>query len=181
MSKTESNQKENERVRKAISEALFDLLMEKDFSSITVTDLVTRAHVARASYYRNFSNKEDILKQAMEVIRDQVLSEIRLPEGRDTIDEKSLAIFLEKLFTIFLSVKSYFLTLHHSGYSVPFLLMLDDCAEILLGNMPQNSIGKYQVYYFAGGIYNTAIAWLEGGAKESPHALAQYCARLKFL
>lgn len=177
MAKTESNKKENERVRKAISEALFDLLMEKDMSSITVTDLVTKAHVARASYYRNFSCKEDILKQAMDVIRDRALREIRLPEGKSEISEADLCDMLERIFSIFLSVKSYFLTLHHSGFSVPFLMMLDDCAETLFGFMPQNSIEKYQVYYFAGGIYNIAVTWLESGARESPHALAEFCAK----
>lgn len=177
MAKTSSNEKENERVKKAISEALFDLLLEKDFSSVSVTEIVERAHVARASYYRNFSSKEDILKQAMDVIQDQVLSELQLPENSEPADTAVLAGILEKLFSIFLSVKSYFLALHRSGFSVPFLLMLDECAEILLGFMPNTSIEKYQVYYFAGGIYNITITWLENGAVESPHALAQFCAR----
>lgn len=175
MKKASSNEKENERVKKSISEALFDLLLEKDFSAITVTDIVTRARVARASYYRNFSSKEDILQQAMDVIRDRVLQEIDLPEDDEQIDYGDLKNILERLFTIFLSVKSYFLTLHHNGFSAPFLLMLNDVAEVLLGSMPQSSIDKYRVYYFSGGIFNVTVTWLENGAKESPHTLAEYC------
>ena len=54
---------DNQRVKNQITEGLFSLLRKKSFSEITVTDIVKEANVARASYYRNFQNKEGSLIQ----------------------------------------------------------------------------------------------------------------------
>ncbi|MFR4802256.1 MAG: TetR/AcrR family transcriptional regulator [Eggerthellaceae bacterium] len=54
----------NRQTRERIARALLRLLGIKEFSDISVTDIVREAHVARAAYYRNFSSKEDILVNA---------------------------------------------------------------------------------------------------------------------
>jgi AcrR family transcriptional regulator len=43
-------------------EALTNLMYEKPFDTITVTDLVDMAQVGRATFYRNFDEMEDILR-----------------------------------------------------------------------------------------------------------------------
>ena len=48
-------------VSEEITNALMDLMAEKPFTEITVTDVVNRAGVARASFYRNFSSTGEIL------------------------------------------------------------------------------------------------------------------------
>ena len=47
---------------KYILDALVILMGEKDYSSITVMDIVGKAGVSRVSYYRHFKNKEDVLR-----------------------------------------------------------------------------------------------------------------------
>ena len=44
-----------------IFRALKDLMDEKPFDAITVTELVRRADLGRATFYRNFDNIEDVL------------------------------------------------------------------------------------------------------------------------
>jgi AcrR family transcriptional regulator len=44
-----------------MEEALFQLMGQKSFSQITVTDIAERAGVSRLTFYRNFETKEDIL------------------------------------------------------------------------------------------------------------------------
>ena len=41
-----------------------------------------------------------------------------------------------------------------------------------------NSITKYELYYFAGAFYNMMLCWLEGGAKETPEAMAEEFLRI---
>ena len=43
----------NQRVKKSITDALFSLMQEKKLSDIRITELIERAGVARASFYRN--------------------------------------------------------------------------------------------------------------------------------
>lgn len=51
----------NIRVRRSITDALFSLMKDKNFSEITITEIIREAGVARASFYRNYTSKEDVL------------------------------------------------------------------------------------------------------------------------
>lgn len=49
------------RTRDALGDALVSLMQEKPFESITVQDVLDRAHVSRATFYTHFSDKDDLL------------------------------------------------------------------------------------------------------------------------
>ena len=46
-----------------LAKALIDLLAEKPLSAISVSELTKRAGVARVTFYRNFSSKEEVLER----------------------------------------------------------------------------------------------------------------------
>jgi AcrR family transcriptional regulator len=50
------------RTKKSLTEALFKLLVESDFSSISVIDICEAANVHRATFYKHFKDKDDFLK-----------------------------------------------------------------------------------------------------------------------
>ena len=55
-------------VRESITGALLELMKKQEFEDITISDLVNRAGVGRASFYRNYISKEDVLKKELEKI-----------------------------------------------------------------------------------------------------------------
>ena len=58
-----NNEQKNTYVKKQILIALLDLLKEKSLTDISVSELTSRAEIGRVSFYRNYQNKEDILKE----------------------------------------------------------------------------------------------------------------------
>ncbi len=50
-----------ERTRKLLSEALYELIIEKGYDAITVQQIIDRANVARSSFYAHFRDKDDLL------------------------------------------------------------------------------------------------------------------------
>jgi len=50
-----------ERMKKLIQEALISLMLEQSYESITVQEIIDRANVGRATFYKHFENKEDLL------------------------------------------------------------------------------------------------------------------------
>ena len=58
-----NNQEKNTYVRQHILSALLELMHTQDFVSISIQALVDAAGVGRASFYRNFASKEDVLQQ----------------------------------------------------------------------------------------------------------------------
>lgn len=56
------NQENNAITRESIEISLLQLLENKDLKKITISELVRRAGVSRAAFYRNYGSKEDILE-----------------------------------------------------------------------------------------------------------------------
>ncbi|MBE6123330.1 MAG: TetR/AcrR family transcriptional regulator [Solobacterium sp.] len=52
-------------VKDSLTEALLQLMSEKPFAEITVTELTDKAGISRATYYRNYSSKEEIISGFM--------------------------------------------------------------------------------------------------------------------
>lgn len=63
----DTRKKANIRVKQNITNSLFTLMKQKSLADIHITELVNGAHVARASFYRNYCSKEDVL---VTLIRD---------------------------------------------------------------------------------------------------------------
>ena len=49
------------RTRDALGDALITLMQEKPFDTITVQDVLDRAHVSRSTFYSHYSDKDDLL------------------------------------------------------------------------------------------------------------------------
>jgi AcrR family transcriptional regulator len=63
VSKTIKREKDRrtQKTRKALHEALFVLLHERDFDSIAVKEILHRANVGRSTFYSHFRDKEQLL------------------------------------------------------------------------------------------------------------------------
>ena len=61
--------KNNKIVTESITIALIQLMEKKDFNDISITELTNRAGVGRVSFYRNFENKEDVLRKYLNAIQ----------------------------------------------------------------------------------------------------------------
>lgn len=48
-------------VKGKITQALLTLMEKQEFNRISITDIVNEAMVGRASFYRNFQDKTDVL------------------------------------------------------------------------------------------------------------------------
>ena len=60
------NDRRSQRTRQALSEALVQLIQEKDYSSITVSDIIERANVGRSTFYAHYNDKDDLLRDQMD-------------------------------------------------------------------------------------------------------------------
>ncbi|MCC8358245.1 MAG: TetR/AcrR family transcriptional regulator [Oscillospiraceae bacterium] len=67
-----SGEESNRISRECLRTALIHLLREKELQKISVTELVSRAGVSRATFYRNYATKEDLLAE----LSDSVTKEI---------------------------------------------------------------------------------------------------------
>lgn len=164
----------NIRVKQSITKALLTLMYQKSFSEISITEIITKAKVARASFYRNYTSKEDVL---LTVVRD-ALAHFRENADYDLGDCYQYP-HVKRCFTYFKLYGEFILDLCNFGYGEWILKEINNFHEDIAGIMPCNSIEKYKLYVFVGALYNTAVMWLQDGAKESEEDIAAvFCREL---
>lgn len=68
---------QSERSKKWMEEALLQLMEQKHFSEITVTEITAKAGVSRLTFYRNFDTKEEVLLRYFDAIFQDYLQSIQ--------------------------------------------------------------------------------------------------------
>ncbi|MGI6217708.1 MAG: TetR/AcrR family transcriptional regulator [Coriobacteriales bacterium] len=167
----------NARARASIENAFMELLQTKSYSSITVTDIVRKAGVARATYYRNYDSIEDVADSLLAGMRSQILKDVGI---KDDQIEKSLISpdVIEPFVHHYRLKRREIISLHNSGFSPSLLQLMADFAAESIGDMPANSIRHYDIYALPGAMYSVLIHWLEAGCPESDREMAAYLSHL---
>lgn len=163
----------NKRVKDRLFTALVGFAGRKDWSKLTVTELIEESGVARASFYRNFKSVEDLIDYGIQQMT------LRYHEGKREQGEdlRSRQAVLYK-FRFYQENAGTVLAFHHAKAATTLLDVITDCEIEAHGDMPASSISKYELYYYSGAFYNMMLCWLENGMKEGPEAMADEFLRI---
>ena len=71
------------RTQKFLQEAMIELITEQGFDAITVGDIAERAMINRATFYRHYQDKYDLVAKIFEETADQLVENLR-PFHKDT-------------------------------------------------------------------------------------------------
>jgi AcrR family transcriptional regulator len=160
------------RTRDALGDALIALMQEKPFDTITVQDVLDRAHVSRSTFYTHYSDKDDLLMSDAEEFFE-ALSMALSQHG-----DKSDRVFPVREFFAHLSdVQPFFKALVKSGkYHENMELARGHFArgierrlvELPRGkNIPANQLPAI-AFAHAGALLSLLSWWLDRGMRESP-------------
>lgn len=158
----------NRLVRQRIAKALIRLMSAKKFSDITVTDIVTKANVARSSYYRNFDSKEDVLISISDGIMDEYRARLH-QLGDDFLGYEGVLL----IFRYFRAYRAPLLCVYRAGLIGIYLEIFDMHVETMAGDMAYNDIRRYRMHAFSGALFNVFLKWLENGMREKPEDMAR--------
>ena len=70
------------RTHKFLQEAMIELITEKGFDAITVGDIAERAMINRATFYRHYQDKYDLVAKIFEETASQLVEHLK-PWGKD--------------------------------------------------------------------------------------------------
>lgn len=71
------------RTRRLLADALISLILEKGYDAITVQDITDRADVGRATFYRHYRDKDELLTAKLEKVIDELDALTREPSLQD--------------------------------------------------------------------------------------------------
>ncbi len=81
-----------ERTRAALTAAVLKLLETRDFSAVTIGEIVEAAGIGYATFFRHYKDKEELLLDAADRLTDALLPDILPALASDDTAEAALAI-----------------------------------------------------------------------------------------
>ena len=162
-----NNQEKNTYVRNQILRALLTLMQEQLFADVSISALVSTAQVGRASFYRNYKSKEDVLRQEAERLM-QIWGKEFEAEEHSSPNE-----LLISLLDFYKEHREFYLAIHAAGMS-DIVLNTILKATVITPDLP-NALAylKSSIAYM---IYGWVIEWMNRGMQESGTELARMIA-----
>ena len=157
-----SNAGRNAYVTEHITAAMLSLLKEKPLSEISISELCDRAGVGRASFYRNFQEKEDVLCAHIKRLFDEWTGELTKDPPLDRL--------ILALFSHFEANRDFYALLSERGL-VP---LMKDVILSACGFRPeQEAVNAYASAFAAYSLYGWVEVWFLRGMKESAKEMAE--------
>ena len=155
------------RSRRMIREAYAALLKEKDLSKITVTDIVNRADINRATFYAHYPDVRGVTEEIENEIIAKMLDVLK--EFQFTNFFRNPAPLLLKLSRYLEEDAEFYRTLIRANGSEIFMEKLKKCFTDYMLNgsdipedMRHSKMVSLRVCYFAGGTVNLYKQWFRG-------------------
>lgn len=177
------NNKDDRRVKrtkKSIREAFLSLLEQKDYDQITVTDIIEKADYNRATFYRHYHDKaelvDEIVEQQIELLIEAILQPLK---NKKTVNIQSLKPEEITLFNHVMEEIEFY-KLWHKFKTIPnvtnkFIDALkhlhSNNIELMTSveNIDKNVYTEFYVY----GIVGILFTWIENDFREPPSFMAE--------
>lgn len=153
----------SEQSKKYLAESLIYLMSKKEFSKITNKDITDKAGLAEITIYRNFKNKDEIIKYYLDDITNEFINKKKVDYNPNYFKE-----YLIVLFTHLKEKENIGLLL----YNANLIHLIKDEFDKIFYNKAKNRKEQYNYYFVAGGLYNIYYNWLINGCIETPLELA---------
>ena len=156
-----------EYTRHYIVQALFKLMASYEYEKISVTDITEKAGVGRATFYRYFKCKEDVILYYFDHNKNSFIFEQRIyPRCK----EDYIKIVID-VFTLFKQNMQPLKLLRKAHLEYIYLNYLNENFVALFHNEYEEK-HSYNPYLYAGMLFNVSMAWLDNDCEEDVKVLA---------
>lgn len=158
----------NQYIRLCIAKSLLKLMEEKSFEKITITEIVNNANVSRMTFYKYYKSKQEVLSDYMYEIVNDYMEETK---ARSDIGKFRDYKHICHCFEFFKQYSPFILTLIHGNMQAIIINALNDYMDTYV--LSTSEYTRYELYYYAGGLCNIYMKWIESGLKETPEEIAR--------
>ena len=155
-----SNEGRNLYVVEHITGALLKLMENVPFCDISISQICNEAGVGRASFYRNFVNKEEVISNHLQKLLDSWAKHYESGEKNN---------FIEALFEHYWENRNLCLLLYKHDLSY---LTLDSIKKACGPKEEQPNIVAYTTAYVSYGLFGWINEWFKRGMQETTSEMA---------
>ena len=172
------------KTRESIFRSFIELLSKKDFSQITVSEIIERADVGRATFYAHFETKDFLLKELCEELFCHIFDaeNNEQPKHKHIFDCNAPDSVFLHLFQHLQKNDNQILELLSSRNNELFLRYFkEDLQRLVVCHLSLFETRKsvqlpdsFWVNHIASTFVETVRWWIDNGMKESPEMITEY-------
>lgn len=167
-----------ERSKKNIKDALLELMYEKEFSRITVNELLLKAGISRGTFYAHFDNLEDVRRQLIDDLfayADAISSDYKPSELAQ--DPYPVLLMMAKIMTesrdpakrIFKFINAYDIGVNLKTWLTKYILS----DEVLVERLGGVDYARIYARFISGGMMHAYNLWMSNDFEAEPEVLAR--------
>ena len=160
-----SNESRNAYVVEHLTSSMLELLKEKPINEISISELCGMAGVGRTSFYRNYEEKEDIVKAYIERLSQDWVEKCKEPSDLPVREVVRI------VFSHFEANRDFYTLLNERG----LVYLLKDIILDLCGFDPEQEMpAAYSSAYVAFFLYGWIEVWFRRGMRDKAEELIRY-------
>ena len=140
-----NNEKSHRETRACIKDAFVELLKNKSYSDISMTDIIKKSGVSRTGVYKNYKSKTEIMLDIYAVFMNDIIAAY----------STSLFEYVEIFYNTAQKNKAALKALVDAGLEHHLLDMMNECYE--------DVADPYYMSMWMGIVYNVLIKWAKTG------------------
>lgn len=156
------------KTKKSLYEALLELMEEKPFEEIKVSDLCTKAIINRSTFYAHFDDKYTLLADLIKELKESLKKELEKNTNISNSKEYYMAVIELLLNHMEEKKEIYHAIVIQNKHSIAMDMIYDTLNEDItkriekdkkekLKNIPSNFISKF----YLGAIFNIGTEWIK--------------------
>lgn len=160
---------------------LLDLMKEKSFEEIKVSDICSKALINRSTFYAHYNDKYELLADFIQELRNSLT--IELKKNKNISNTKGYYIEMIKLFLDHIEDKreSYLAVLIHNRNSITMDMIYDVLDSDITSHLQQDqSLENNQIprriiaKFYIGAVVNVGMEWLRNGKQYTKKNIIEY-------
>lgn len=153
------------RSKKRLTNALSELIEEKPYRDITITELCAKAKLSRPAFYQNFNSMDEILDR---LIHERIVATMR-DAGASPVSASQLCLDAAE------AEKDFWEKAFASGHAMN---VREQLAAAISADAVSGRSVSYRDAYRAYGIAAVVVAWAAGGMVESSEEIEELLSSL---
>lgn len=154
----------NTYTKKQIANALIELLKENELNKINIIQIIEKAGVSRNSFYRNYNDKEDIIRKHIQyLLKDW-------QKRTESYAQQSNAIIYGSLFEHLYENRDFYLLVRERNL---FHLFLDAFINIFNISSLLDNKTAYGIAFVSYGTYGWIEEWIKRGMVEDAETITK--------
>ena len=166
-----NNKESNQLTRECLQLSLMHLMSEHPYEKITISEIVRRAGVSRTAFYRNYTDKEDILHE----LGDEIIKRIAEISEKPELHENP-HLWFEDIFRDIKNDKDIISLFDQAGILQNELFLKKAVSERLYPTTDPEK--KYLIIAAEAAILQILISWFRDGMQEDEKQMADFCVNI---